>query len=209
MVLFALCLAALALSQGVAWMLLSLFGVGVALGCDYPTAHMIISENIPSRNRGRMVLSAFGFLALGALAGTAAGYRIMFENPELSAWRDMYATAIVPAVLVTLGRFTIPDSGLWLVSRGRIRESERETMRLLQRTRPTPAGSRWPSRPPWRPRPNHARRRGQAPTRASLRRSTAAPPSWPPSPGSPRTWEPTASASSPQPSWPPSSGQAP
>jgi len=139
MALFALCLAALALSQGVAWMLLSLFGVGVALGCDYPTAHMIISENIPSRNRGRLVLSAFGFQALGALAGTAAGYLIMYENPELSAWRDMYATAIVPAVLVTLGRFTIPDSGLWLVSRGRIREAERETMRPLQRTPPYPS----------------------------------------------------------------------
>src|ERR1700733_3147739 len=30
-----------------------LFGLGLALGCDYPTAHMIISESIPSPSRGR------------------------------------------------------------------------------------------------------------------------------------------------------------
>ena len=34
----------------------SLFGIGVALGCDYPTAHLIISESIPTSDRGRLVL---------------------------------------------------------------------------------------------------------------------------------------------------------
>src|ERR1700677_3454998 len=28
-------------------LVICLFGLGLALGCDYPTAHMIISENIP------------------------------------------------------------------------------------------------------------------------------------------------------------------
>jgi MFS family permease len=54
-----------------------LFGIGVALGCDYPTAHMIISESIPSTDRGRLVLTAFGFQAIGALIGTAVGYVIL------------------------------------------------------------------------------------------------------------------------------------
>ena len=31
---------------------IALLGIGVALGCDYPTAHLIISESIPSRIRG-------------------------------------------------------------------------------------------------------------------------------------------------------------
>jgi MFS transporter, putative metabolite transport protein len=38
-----------------------LFGLGLALGCDYPTAHMIISENIPSTSRGRLVLGGIRF----------------------------------------------------------------------------------------------------------------------------------------------------
>jgi putative MFS transporter len=31
---------------------IALLGIGIALGCDYPTAHLIISESIPSRIRG-------------------------------------------------------------------------------------------------------------------------------------------------------------
>jgi len=64
-----------------------LFGPGLALGCDYPTAHMIISENIPSATRGRLVLAAFGFQALGALAGTAVGFLVLSSLADLSAWR--------------------------------------------------------------------------------------------------------------------------
>jgi putative MFS transporter len=37
------------------WLVVSLLGVGLALGCDYPTAHLVISESIPSRTRGRFV----------------------------------------------------------------------------------------------------------------------------------------------------------
>src|SRR6202789_375970 len=85
-------------------LVICLFGLGLALGCDYPTAHMIISESIPSISRGRLVLAAFGFQALGALGGTVVGFLVLSNLPELSAWRWMYATAIIPAVAVTVGR---------------------------------------------------------------------------------------------------------
>src|SRR5437588_5766511 len=80
MVLFCIFTAVLALSPSYAGAVAALVGVGVALGCDYPTAHLIISESIPSRIRGRMVLAAFGFQAVGGLAGTAVGFLILFEN---------------------------------------------------------------------------------------------------------------------------------
>ena len=79
-----------------------LFGLGLALGCDYPTAHMIISENIPSANRGKLVLAAFGFQSLGALGGTGVGCIVLLLDPTLSAWRWMFATALVPALAVTV-----------------------------------------------------------------------------------------------------------
>src|ERR1700679_2418996 len=78
-------------------LIICLFGLGVALGCDYPTAHMIISESIPSTSRGKLVLGAFAFQAVGALGGTAVGYFVLVADPTLDAWRWMYATAIVPA----------------------------------------------------------------------------------------------------------------
>ena len=120
-------------SQSFALLVFSLFGIGVALGCDYPTAHLIISESIPSSDRGRLVLGAFGFQALGALIGTAVGYVILKNVPELGAWRWMYATAIIPALVVVFGRFFIPESGHWLLSQGRVDRAARETARLLAR----------------------------------------------------------------------------
>ncbi|MDL5045806.1 MFS transporter [Oscillatoria amoena NRMC-F 0135] len=115
-------------------LLVFFFGIGMALGCDYPTAHMMISESIPSRSRGRMVLGAFGFQAIGALAGTVIGYLILKNIPEVGAWRWMYATAIIPGILVVAGRFLITDSCHWLVSMGRVRDAEKEMHRLLQRS---------------------------------------------------------------------------
>ncbi len=138
MVLFTACLVLVVFSTSYVWLVACLFGMGLALGCDYPTAHMVISESIPSRDRGRLVLSAFGFQAVGALAGASLGYLILYKHPELSAWRWMYASAVLPALLVLAGRFFIPDSGHWLVSRGRIQDAEREMQRLLLRNPPYP-----------------------------------------------------------------------
>src|ERR1700761_9702532 len=105
-------------------LVICLFGLGVALGCDYPTAHMIISESIPSTSRGKLVLGAFAFQACGALIGTLVGYAVLVLVPDLTAWRWMYGTAIVPALLVTIGRFYITESPNWLHVRGAIDRAE-------------------------------------------------------------------------------------
>ncbi len=114
-------------------LVICLFGLGIALGCDYPTAHMIISENIPSTSRGKLVLGAFAFQAVGALAGTAAGYGVLVALPDLSAWRWMYATAVVPALIVTIGRFFITESANWLHTRGALEKAMEAAGRLLVR----------------------------------------------------------------------------
>jgi len=133
MVLFVIFLVGLTFAQSYLWVVVLLFGIGLALGCDYPTAHLVISESIPSKDRGKMVLSVFAFQAVGALVGTAVGYVILANIPEIGAWRWMYATAIIPALLVIIGRFYITDSGHWLMSRGRVKEAEQELGRLLAR----------------------------------------------------------------------------
>jgi MFS family permease len=133
MVVFVVFLVGLSLSPGFGWMVFFLFGVGVALGCDYPTGHLVVSESIPSRNRGRLVLGAFAFQAVGALVGTALGFAILVNDPALGAWRTMYAVVIVPAALVVIARLFISDSGQWLMSQGRRNEAEHELQRLLDR----------------------------------------------------------------------------
>lgn len=138
MALFVLFLIGAALSPNFPLLLLCLFGIGLALGCDYPTAHLVISESIPTRNRGRLVLAAFGFQAVGALVGTLVGYMVLHANESVSDWRWMYGTAIIPAALVLFGRFFITQSGHWLVIKGRIAEAEQVLERLLARVPPYP-----------------------------------------------------------------------
>ncbi len=138
MALFVGFLVLVTLSSSFPLLLLGLFGIGLALGCDYPTAHLVISESIPSKYRGRLVLGAFGFQAVGALVGTFLGYVILKADGSTDDWRLMYGMAIVPAIVVTFGRFFIPQSGHWLVARGRVREAERALHQLLDRRPPYP-----------------------------------------------------------------------
>jgi MFS transporter, putative metabolite transport protein len=85
MIIFVIFLVLLVGSPGHYLLVLFLFGLGLALGCDYPTAHLIISESIPSRARGQLVLAAFGFQAVGALVGTIVGYLVLTNIPHVGA----------------------------------------------------------------------------------------------------------------------------
>ena len=133
MAIFTLFLLLTAASTTFLILLVCLFGIGIALGCDYPTAHLVISESIASNRRGRLVLAAFAFQAIGALTGTAVGYFILRTDGSMRDWRLMYATAVVPALLVTLGRLFVTQSAHWLIHRGRVNDAERELGRLLRR----------------------------------------------------------------------------
>ncbi len=134
MLAFLVFLIGVTVSPNFAWLLVCLLGLGIALGCDYPTAHMMISESIPSSVRGRLVLAAFGFQALGALVGTIAGFLVLKNMHDIGAWRWMYALAIVPAALVAGFRFGVTESAPWLLHRGREREAHTALSRLLMRS---------------------------------------------------------------------------
>ncbi|HTX04585.1 MAG TPA: MFS transporter [Steroidobacteraceae bacterium] len=133
MIIFVAFLALLIISSSFLAMAFCLFGVGLALGCDYPMAHMVISENIPSASRGRLVLGAFGFQALGALGATGVGSIVLILDPTLTAWRWMYATAMLPALAITIARFFVVESANWLVVRGAHEQAQKSVVRLLRR----------------------------------------------------------------------------
>jgi MFS transporter, putative metabolite transport protein len=133
MIIFCLFLALLIMVGNFWSLVICLFGVGLALGCDYPTAHMIISESIPSGSRGKLVLGAFAFQAVGAMCGIAIGALVLVIYPSLDAWRWMYATALIPALAITVARFFITESANWLIVRGAHDKAEEAVTRLLYR----------------------------------------------------------------------------
>jgi MFS transporter, putative metabolite transport protein len=147
MIIFVAFLVGLVFCPNVYFMIACLFGLGLSLGCDYPTAHMIISESTPSSARGRLVLGAFAFQAVGALGGTLVGFAVLSAYPDIEAWRWMFASALIPAVLVTIGRFYVVESANWLHSRGETAKAEEAARKLLVRKPQYPSEIRLSERP--------------------------------------------------------------
>jgi MFS family permease len=114
----------------------------------------MISESIPSSVRGRLVLAAFGFQAVGVLSGTAVGWLVLKNLAELGAWRWMYATALVPAAFVAWWRFGVTESASWLLHRGQIDHAGQALKRLLARKPAYPREVRLAAKP------EHHRRSG-------------------------------------------------
>jgi len=133
LILFTLFLLGVAVSPSYWPFVIFLFGTGMALGCDYPTAHLVISESIPSRSRGKLVLGAFSFQAVGALFGTALGFFILSIYPQSDAWRWMYGSILPLGVIIVFLRFFVPESAHWLVSKRRKEEASKELGKLLNR----------------------------------------------------------------------------
>lgn len=142
LLLIALLVASAAPGKGV--LIVSLFVIGLALGADYPTAHMVISESIPSAIRGRLVLGAFSFQAIGAVLGTAIASVVlssMSSSPNaLDAWRVFFLVPVVPVAAVVWGRLFLPESSHWLVSRGLPDKAEKQLRKLLNRQNLSLAG---------------------------------------------------------------------
>ena len=142
LLLIALLVAAAAPSKGV--LIASLFVIGLSLGADYPTAHLVISESIPASIRGRLVLGAFSFQAIGAVLGTAIASIVlgsMASSPNaLDAWRVFFLVPVVPVAAVIWGRLFLPESSHWLVSRGLPEKAEKQLRKLLNRQNLTLAG---------------------------------------------------------------------
>ena len=90
------------------WLGAGLLLIGLALGADYPLAHLVIAECMPVARRGRMVLSAFGFQALGALLATALAALLWPQGPDPASWRLLYLLPLPAVLLVLLGRLLLP-----------------------------------------------------------------------------------------------------
>ncbi len=133
MVVLGLALLQVAFSPGTAVLVLGLFVTGLALGADYPTALLVLSESIPSARRGRLVLGAFAFQALGALVGSGLAWVLLQARPALDSWRLLYLLPVLPVLLVAWGRMFLPESSHWLISRGQQAEAQTHLRRLLVR----------------------------------------------------------------------------
>lgn len=119
------------------------FLVGVAIGADYPISVAYITENMPSRLRGRMVIGAFTFQAIGALFGALTGiitielFTQFFPNSLdiliRYGWRIMLGVGLLLAILIGILRLQfLLESPLYYIAKGDYKNAELSARELLE-----------------------------------------------------------------------------
>ena len=104
------------------------FFIGVFVGADYPIATSLIAEFTPKRHRSVSMGMVSAAWYLGATVAAFVGY-FLYAVP--GGWQWMLGSAVVPCVVLLVGRHDIPESPLWLLSKGRVRESEEVVARVF------------------------------------------------------------------------------
>ena len=102
--------------------------LGIAIGADYAISPTLIAEFSPAKHRGKLLTIS----GISWFFGAAGSYAIGAVLTPLGAisWRYMFAIGIIPAVLVLILRFSIPESPRWLVQHGKA-EQARESLRKI------------------------------------------------------------------------------
>jgi putative MFS transporter len=111
----------LACFVGAGWQLIVLrFLLGFFIGADYPIATSLIAEFSPRRERAVSMGIVSGSWYLGATAAAFVGFGLY---GVADGWRWMLGSAVVPCVVLLIGRHDIPESPRWLRQRGRADEA--------------------------------------------------------------------------------------
>lgn len=116
---------ATALAPGAISLLILRAVLGVGVGADYPICAAYVSEFMPARVRGRMLIGAFSFQALGMVAAALSGLLILSLHPARDAWRIMLAVAVIPALAVMVLRRAVPESPRWCIEHGQVDRAAR------------------------------------------------------------------------------------
>lgn len=113
--------------SGFAWDISSLilfrFLLGVGVGADYPICASYVSEFMPACKRGKMLVGAFAFQAVGMFTAAIVGLVILYLVPSEEAWRLMLISGTIPAFIVLLARATVPESPRWYLGQGFFRKA--------------------------------------------------------------------------------------
>jgi len=101
---------------------------GLGVGAASMTSPLYISEISPTHLRGRMVSLNQLAIILGMLIVYFINYWISGQgdaNWNISTgWRWMFASEAIPALLLLILLYTVPESPRWLCQKNRIKEAE-------------------------------------------------------------------------------------
>ncbi len=94
---------------------------GFALGMDNVLAGIFIGEMVPTSKRNKYIATQQLMTVIGAFISFWIGYALTFS----SDWRLMFALGAIPAAVILLIRFRIPESPRWLISKGKTENAKK------------------------------------------------------------------------------------
>ncbi|KGT92077.1 MULTISPECIES: sugar porter family MFS transporter [Enterobacterales] len=100
--------------------------LGLAVGVASYTAPLYLSEIAPEKIRGSMISLYQLMITIGILGA----YLSDTAFSDAGAWRWMLGIITIPAVLLLVGVFFLPNSPRWLAAKGDFRSAERVLARL-------------------------------------------------------------------------------
>ncbi|WP_260288707.1 MFS transporter [Peribacillus aracenensis] len=97
------------------------FILGVAIGADYPIAGALMAEFSPKKSRGSLLGGLNGLWYVGYAISYLVGFLLLSVGD--TSWRWMLLSSAVPVILMLIARLNMPESPLWLASKGRQKEA--------------------------------------------------------------------------------------
>ena len=117
------------LAPDTAQLMAARFLLGIGIGTASFSVPLYIAEISPARNRGALVSLFQLMITLGILVSYLSDLGFADEQ-NIKCWKPMFLVGVIPALILLVGMFFMPESPRWLLSRGR----KDEAMRILLRT---------------------------------------------------------------------------
>ena len=118
------------LSPSVTWLIGFRFVVGIAVGVASIVGPLHISETAPPSIRGSLGFLQQLAITLGILLAYLVSYAFAPTFAGISGWRWMLAFGAVPAAVLGIGMYFLPESPRWLVEKGRDDEAREVLSRI-------------------------------------------------------------------------------
>jgi len=118
-VIFAVGALAVAFAPGVGFIVLGRFLLGLGVGVASMIVPLYIAEIAPADRRGALVSLNQLMITIGILLSYIVG--VAFTPIE--GWRWMFGVALLPALILGIGMFMLPESPRWLFNQGRMEKA--------------------------------------------------------------------------------------
>lgn len=102
-------------------LILARFFIGLFVGADYPIATSLIAEFTPKKHRSISMGMVSAAWYLGATVAAVVGYALYGVE---DGWKWMFGSAVIPCIILLIGRHDIPESPMWLAQKGRTEEAQ-------------------------------------------------------------------------------------